>query len=112
LYDFHKEFQDSYQLIYASDPYYYIPKSAFAKGVLKDTAHEEKAGKEGSAAIAKLVVGSKSTDRIIVFPPSQGLLSNLARVEFGSIGLLPMVFLVLPQLWAIVFNPSIDSFLQ
>lgn len=64
------------------DPQFYIPRRAFAEGVLSGPEDVEK------ATIAKLVVGSKCTDRVIIFPssPSHGPLSGLVRVEFESIG--------------------------
>lgn len=64
-------------------PYFYIPRSAFAKEVLVTNATND-----SMADIGKLVVGTKTNDRVIVFSPSlQGALSDLVRIEYSSLGL-------------------------
>jgi len=60
-------------------PQFYIPRKGFLKGVLEGPDEVEK------ATIAKLVVGSKSTDRVIIFASSPGPLSGLVKVDFESI---------------------------
>jgi hypothetical protein len=67
------------------DPYFYIPASVFAKGVLvQDSTQNSKS----PASAGKLVVGDKTTDRVIIFSSSlEGPLSGLVRVEFKSIGM-------------------------
>jgi hypothetical protein len=67
-------------LISVLDPQFYIPRKAFLKGVLEGPDDVEK------ATIAKLVVGSKSTDHVIIFSSSPGSLSGLVKVDFEYIG--------------------------
>jgi hypothetical protein len=62
------------------DPQFYIPRKAFLKGVLEGPDDVEK------STIAKLAVGGKSTDRVIIFSSSSGPLSGLVKVDFESIG--------------------------
>ena len=65
-------------------PYYYVPISSLTKYV--------KIGKSPETADAKvwigsLIVGDRSTDRVIFFDEKlNSALAGLARVEFSSIG--------------------------
>lgn len=76
----HLSSRDRDFLISVLDPQFYIPRKAFIKGVLEGPDDVEK------ATIAKLVVGSRSTDRVIIFSSSPGPLSGLVKVDFASIG--------------------------
>ncbi len=64
------------------DPYFYIPKSAFAQGVLEklDPATKKRYW------VAKLSAGGKSTDRVLAFDPP-GALEDLVRIEVSALGL-------------------------
>lgn len=77
-------------LISVLDPQFYIPRRAFLKGVLEGPDDVEK------ATIAKLVVGSKSTDRVIIFSSSPGPLSGLVKVDFESIGEFTSLCVLMP----------------
>jgi len=72
--------RERHLLISGLDPQFYIPRKAFLKGVLEGPDDVEK------ATIAKLVVGSKSTDRVIIFSSLPESLSMLVKVDFESIG--------------------------
>lgn len=65
-----------------SDPYFYIPLAAFTK----DVELEKITQKEGFC-IARLSAGGKSTERVLVFNPPKGELSNLVRIEVSALGL-------------------------
>lgn len=63
------------------DPYFYIPKSDFAKGVLEKIDPSTKK----CYWLARLSVGGKTTDRVLSFDPS-GPLENLVRIEVSALG--------------------------
>jgi hypothetical protein len=67
-------------LISKQDPQFYILRKAFLKGVLEGPENPEK------ATLAKLVVGKRSTDHVIIFSSSPEALSGLVKVDFESIG--------------------------
>ncbi|KAI0444685.1 DUF427-domain-containing protein [Xylaria telfairii] len=65
-------------------PTYYVPLSSFSGGVLSYGGGDDD---EKGYSLATLSVPGRSTDRVIVFSPSNnanGVLSGLVRVEFGA----------------------------
>lgn len=62
-------------------PQYYLPTDTVKPGLLKKGKPVEG---DGSACLATLEVGSRATDRVIVF--EKGPLAGLVRFEFGAMG--------------------------
>jgi hypothetical protein len=63
------------------DPYFYVPKKAFEKGVLEQIPPDKKK----SYWLGKLSAGGKSTDRVLAFD-DPGALEDLVRVEVSALG--------------------------
>lgn len=64
-----------------TDPYFYIPKTAFEKGALEKLDSSTK-----SYWLAKLSIAGKSTDRVLLFEDA-GPLKDLVRIEVSALGL-------------------------
>jgi hypothetical protein len=76
------------RLMEGEDPYFYIPKSDFVKGVLEKIDPSTKK----CYWLARLSAGGKTTDRVLSFDPS-GPLENLVRIEVSALSKLTSFYL-------------------
>jgi hypothetical protein len=69
-----------------TDPYFYVPISAFVEGVLERV--DPTNTREGYW-LARITAGGKSTDRVLCFDapglPGRGVLQDLVRIEVPSL---------------------------
>ncbi|KAI1371202.1 DUF427-domain-containing protein [Hypoxylon crocopeplum] len=64
-------------------PYYYVPRDAFAQGVLKPQ-QPLPGSKDSKFWTAELSVGDASTNRVLGFEDGEGVLAGLVRVQFDA----------------------------
>ena len=92
------------------DPYFYIPYEDFVKEDVKllgSTGKHDVGEQNGGKGFGRqeIVVGDKSTDRVLRF--YDGVLDKLVRVEFEAIGISP--FSSLPIFTLNFFIPQVLS---
>jgi uncharacterized protein (DUF427 family) len=75
-----------------TDPYFYIPKTAFEKGALENLDSSTKK----PYWLARLSAAGKSTDRVLVFDDA-GPLKDLVRIEVSALGLKSTCFTFSPS---------------
>jgi hypothetical protein len=77
--EFSFSFREAHRMI-GTDPYFYVPISAFVEGVLEKVDPTTREG----YWLAKITAGGKSTDRVLGFD-APGALQNLVRIEVPSL---------------------------